>query len=100
MNSKEILEGYLNEMQDAHKEISKAKFNLMSVALSPFEALFLEDTEGNIVAKNLKDNDKQQILDSFNDDLLPMFEEGKFQEGIEKVNEWKKIIEESLEKQK
>tara|TARA_B100000575_G_C23095100_1_gene631588 strand:+ start:1349 stop:1651 length:303 start_codon:yes stop_codon:yes gene_type:complete len=100
MDAKEILENYLNQMQDAHKEFSSAKNSLMEVALSPFEPLFIKDNNGNRVASHLKKNDIEKLLKSINDDLIPMLEENKYEAGINKVTEWKKLLKENLEKQK
>ena len=43
MDAQKILEGYLNEMQDAHKEFYAAKNGLLDVVLLPFESLFLKE---------------------------------------------------------
>jgi hypothetical protein len=48
----------------------------------------------------LKKSDIKNLLNSIDNDLLPMFEENKYKEGIDKINEWKKLLEENLEKQK
>jgi len=100
MDARNILEGYLNQMQDAHKEFSGAKNSLMELALAPFEPLFIKDTEGMRVVSRLKKSDIKNLLNSIDNDLLPMFEENKYKEGIDKINEWKKLLEENLEKQK
>ena len=39
----------------------------------------------------MKPKDKKEIIRSFNEDVLPMFEESKYQKGIDQVNKWKKI---------
>ena len=100
MDARNILEDYLNQMQDAHKEFSGAKNSLMEVALSPFEPLFVEDNNGNKVASYLKENDIKKLLNSIDNELMPMLEENKYEKGINKVTQWKKVLEESLEKQK
>ena len=43
----------------------------------------------------MKPKDKKEIIRSFNEDVLPMFEESKYQKGIDQVNKWKKILEEN-----
>ena len=94
MDAQKILEGYLNEMQDAHKEFYAAKNGLLDVVLLPFESLFMEDTNGVSLTKKMKPKDKKEIIRSFDEGVLPMFEESKYTKGIEKVNEWKKLLEE------
>ena len=95
MDTQKILEGYLNEMQDAHKEFYAAKTGLLDVVLLPFETLFMEDTNGESLTKKMKAKDKKEIIRSFDEDVLPMFEESKYQKGIDQVNKWKKILEEN-----
>ena len=94
MDPKKILESYLNQMQAVHKEFSGAKNSLLQIMLVPFESLFAKDKQGNYVASNLSKKDKQEVIKSFNEDLLPTFEENKYKEGIEQINEWKKLLEE------
>ena len=95
MDAQKILEGYLNEMQDAHKEFYAAKNGLLDVVLLPFETLFMEDTNGESLTKKMKAKDKKEIIRSFDEDVLPMFEESKYQKGIDQVNKWIKILEEN-----
>ena len=45
-------------------------------------------------------NELLELKNSFENDLLPMFEEGKYKEGIEKINKWQKLVDKNLEKQK
>jgi uncharacterized membrane protein YgcG len=54
----------------------------------------MEDTNGVSLTKKMKPKDKKEIIRSFDEDVLPMFEESKYTKGIEKVNEWKKLLEE------
>lgn len=100
MNSKDILENYLNQMVDAHSQMSEAKSGLLAITLSPFEELFRKDSEGNMIATRLQGKDLQEVLDSFDNDLIPLFEESKYEEGIKQIEEWKKILEKNLEEQK
>ena len=64
MDARNILEDYLNQMQDAHKEFSGAKNSLMEVALSPFEPLFVEDNNGNKVASYLNHSSSVELIRS------------------------------------
>ena len=95
MDPQKILESYLNQMQAVHKEFSGAKKGLLQIMLVPFESLFAKDRKGNYVASNLSEKDKQEVIKAFNDELLPTFEENKYKEGIEQINEWKKLLEEN-----
>ena len=94
MDAKNVLEGYLNQMQFAHQEFSKAKGGLLDIALVPFEALFVKDSRGKYISSNLEDKDKKEVLKTFKEDLLPMFEENKYQKGIDHGKAWLKVLEE------
>ena len=51
MDTQKILEGYLNEMQDAHKEFYAAKTGLLDVVLLPFETLLWKILMENLLLK-------------------------------------------------
>ena len=95
-----MLEGFLNELEFVHKGFNKTKENLLAVSLSPFESLFIKDKNGDYVSSRLEKENKDEIIKTFNEDLLPMFEENDYQKGIDQINEWKKLLGENLEKQK
>ena len=100
MNARDILEGYLNEMVGVHKEMSGAINNLLSVSLSPFEALFIKDDKGKRIVENLGKKEINNLIDSLNNDLVPLFKESGYDEGLEQVEEWMEILEKNLEEQK
>jgi hypothetical protein len=100
INEKEILEGYLNEMQAAHSQLVATKKGLYDIALSPFEPVFELDLSGSTLLEHMGKNELLELKNSFENDLLPMFEEGKYKEGIEKINKWQKLVDKNLEKQK
>ena len=100
INEKEILEGYLNEMQAAHSQLVATKKGLYDIALSPFEPVFELDLSGSLLIDRMEKKELLSLKSSFENDLLPMFEEGKYKEGIDKINKWKKLVEKNLEKQK
>jgi len=100
LNEKEILEGYLNEMQAVHSELVSTKNSLYDMALSPFESTFEMDISGSILIDHMKKEQLLELKSSLEDDLLPMFKEGKYKKGIQKVNKWKKLVDKNLEKQK
>ena len=100
MNTKETLEGYLNGMESAYKEMNSAKMGLLNIVLLPFEPLFTSDLENSILVEKMKEEDLLELQSSLENDVLPMFEDAEFEEGIAKVKEWQKIIKENLEKSK
>ena len=73
--------------------VNKMKFGLLAASLEPFDFLY-QDVNGKKAHETLEENQRQEILSSLKEDLLPLFEENKYEEGIEKV----KSIIEDLEK--
>jgi len=87
------LEDTLNELEKDFKEVNKMKFGLLAASLEPFEFLY-QDVDGKKAYETLEENQRQEILSSLKGDLLPLFEENKYEEGIKKV----KFIIKDLEK--
>ena len=78
------LEDTLNELEKDFKEVNKMKFGLLATSLEPFEFLY-QDVNGKKAYETLEETQRQEILSSLKGDLLPLFEENKYEEGIEKV---------------
>lgn len=78
------LEDTLNELENSFKEVNSMKFGLLQVTLEPFEMLY-QDVEGKKMYETLDINQKQELLSSLKKDLLPLFEESKYEEGIKKA---------------
>jgi hypothetical protein len=60
------------------------KFGLLAASLEPFDFLY-QDVNGKKAYETLEENQRKEILSSLKGDLLPLFEENKYEEGIEKV---------------
>ena len=82
------LEDTINELENDFKEVNKMKFGLLAATLEPFDFLY-QDTNGEKTYKVMEQSQKDTIISTLEKDLLPLFEENKFDEGVEKV---KKII--------
>ena len=66
-----------------------------SMSLNSFDYLF-EGEEP--VYKKMDINGTNEVLSALEKDLLPLFEEFKFKNGIKKVKEYIKLLQENLEK--
>ena len=86
------LEDTLNELEKNFKEVNKMKFGLLAASLEPFDFLY-QDVNGKKAHETLEENQRQEILSSLKEDLLPLFEENKYEEGIEKVKSLIKDLE-------
>ncbi len=89
------LEDTLNELEKDFKEISKMKFGLLAASLEPFDFLY-QEANGKKTYETIDQNQKQEILSSLKDDLLPLFEENKYEEGIKKVKSIIKDLNENI----
>ena len=86
------LEDTLNELEKDFKEVNKMKFGLLAASLEPFDFLY-QDVNGKKAYETLEENQRKEILSSLKGDLLPLFEENKYEEGIEKVKSLIKDLE-------
>ena len=88
------LEGALNELEGQMKEVLNLKKSLLIVALEPFNSLYQKDKEGKRIYEYMEKEEKNKLISNLRDDIIPMFEENDFGDGIKKA---KKILED-LEK--
>jgi hypothetical protein len=68
------LEDTLNELENDFKEINKMKFGLLAATLEPFDFLY-QDTNGEKTYKVMEQSQKDTIISTLKNDLLPLFEE-------------------------
>jgi len=87
------LEDTLNELENDFKEINEIKFELLAATLEPFDFLY-QDTNGKKTYKVMEQSQKDTIISTLKNDLLPLFEESKFDEGVKKVKNIIKDLEE------
>lgn len=88
------LEDTFNELEGAFKEISTLRDSLLIVTLEPFNALYQKDKEGKRMYEHMEQTEKDELISNLKNDIIPMFEENNFDDGIKKA---KKILED-LEK--
>jgi len=73
------------------------KNQLLSMSLDSFNYLF--EGEDPMYKKRDKKSSNETIS-ALKEDLLPLFEENKFEEGIKRVKKFIKLLQGNLEKQK
>ena len=73
------------------------KKQLLSMSLDSFNYLF----EGeDPIYKTMDQKSSNETISTLKKDLIPLFEEQEFKEGVIKVKEYIKLLQENLEKQK
>lgn len=95
---KDMFEDTINSLEGIYKEVEGMKNNLLEIPLQQFEILFVEDEKGTPAYKALDKNSTQELIDTLESDIIPLFEENKHQPGLEKANSYLKLFKENLEK--
>ena len=93
----DILKDTLKNLEKSYGELGQMKDQLLSMSLNSFDYLF--EGEEPVYTK-MDINGTNEVLSALEKDLLPLFEEFKFEKGIKKVKEYIKLLQENLEKQK
>ena len=90
-----ILKDTLKDLEKSYSELGQMKNQLLSMSLDSFNYLF----EGkDPMYKKMDQDSSSETISALKDDLLPLFEENEFKEGIKKVEEYIKLLQENLEK--
>ena len=93
----EILKSTINDLEKSYGELGQMKNQLLSMSLDSFNYLF----EGkDPMYKKMDQKSSNETISALKEDLLPLFKENKFEEGIEKVEKFIKLLQENLEKPK
>jgi hypothetical protein len=93
----DILKNTINELEKNYSELGQMKNQLLSMSLNSFDYLF----EGkDPLYTKMDKKSSNETISTLENDLLPLFEENNFEEGIKKVKEYIKLLQENLEKQK
>ena len=92
-----LFKNTLQDLDKTYNELGKMKDQLLSMSLNSMDPLF----EGKDPAYKLMDlKSTNETLSTLEKDLLPLFEEQKFEKGVSKVKKYIKLLQENLEKQK
>ena len=93
----DILKNTIKELEKNYSELGQMKNQLLSMSLDSFNYLF----EGkDPLYEKMDKKSSNETISALENDLLPLFEENKFEEGVKKVQNYIKLLQENLEKQK
>ena len=93
----DILKNTINDLEKSYSELGQMKKQLLSMSLDSFNYLF----EGeDPIYKTMDQKSSNETISTLKKDLIPLFEEQEFKEGVIKVKEYIKLLQENLEKQK
>jgi len=92
-----LLKNTLDDLEKSYSELGQMKKQLLSMSLDSFNYLF----EGeDPIYKTMDKKSSNETISTLKKDLIPLFEEQEFKEGVIKVKEYIKLLQENLEKQK
>ena len=93
----DLLKNTINDLEKSYGELGQMKNQLLSMSLDSFNYLF----EGeDPMYKKMDQKSSNETISALQTDLLPLFEENKFEEGIKKIENYIKLLQENLEKPK
>ena len=75
----------------------KTQKGLLEIALVPFDAIFEKDAKGNPIYKHLDKSQTKDLIGALQD-VINMYEENNYTEGLKKTNKIMKLLEKNLEK--
>jgi len=87
----DIFKDTINNLEKSYGELGQMKKQLLSMSLDSFDYLFEGEKP---LYKNIDTKTKKEVISALQTDLLPLFEENKFKEGIKKVKNYVKLLNE------
>ena len=81
-----LLKNTLEDLEKSYSELGQMKKQLLSMSLDSFNYLF----EGeDPIYKTMDQKSSNETISTLKKDLIPLFEEQEFKEGVIKVKEYK-----------
>jgi len=92
-----LLKNTLEDLEKSYSELGQMRKQLLSMSLDSFNYLF----EGkDPIYKTMDQKSSNETISTLKKELMPLFKEQEFEEGIIKVKEYIKLLQENLEEQK
>ena len=95
----DMFEGTLNNLEGIYKEVEGMKNSLLDIPLQQFELLFTKDNKGKPAYEALDKKATQELINTLEIDVVPLFKENDYQLGLDKINSYLKLFQEHLDKQ-
>ena len=97
------LEGYLNNtinnLEETAKGFEGLKQTMFDLMLNTFNQVFeMKDQDGNPIYQSLKEPEIKELIESIDEYMIPLYKEDDNKEGLKKCEEYKKLLQENLEK--
>ena len=92
-----LLKNTLDDLEKSYSELGQMRKQLLSMSLDSFNYLF----EGeDPIYKTMDQKSSNETISTLKKELMPLFKEQEFEEGVIKVKEYIKLLQENLEKPK
>ena len=95
-NTEKELEDLINQFTPLLDKGLKTQKGLLEIALMPFDTVFEKDINGDPIYRHLDKKNTNQLLETLND-VIDMYKENKYDEGLKKANKIKRILLKNLE---
>ena len=95
--NEEFLENTIKSLESSFVEISSLKNNLLEASLSQFDYIFELNSKKTPIFKELGKGEILEMKTTMEKELIPLFKDNEYQEGIDKIEGWIKLLEEELE---
>jgi hypothetical protein len=92
----DMFEDTINNLESIYKEIEGLKSNILDLPIQQFEILMIEDENGTPAYKALDENSTQECIDALENDIIPLFEENGYKEGLDKAFSYLKLFKENV----
>ena len=97
IDQKDFLEGAITSLEETSKEINGLKDALLGASLDQFRYIFDLNTEKTPIFKELQENEVNEMKNTLEGELLPLFRDNNYNKGVEQIQEWVKLLEENLD---
>ena len=96
IDQKDFLEGAINSLEDTSNELNGLKEALLGASLDQFRYIFDLNTDKTPIFKELQENEINEMRNTLEGELLPLFRDNNYNKGVEQIQEWVKLLEENL----
>ena len=96
-NTEKELDDLINQFTPLLNKGLKTQKGLLEIALVPFDAIFEKDAKGNPIYKHLDKSQTKDLIGALQD-VINMYEENNYTEGLKKTSKIMKLLEKNLEK--
>jgi len=97
IDNEKFLEDTINQLESSIDEMGKMKFSLLDNTLEQIGYIFELNNEGIEVFKVIGKEEIKGLISTIDIEMIPLFEEFKYEKGLNKLQHWKKLLQENLE---